>query len=97
MKEKTDGYRKRGTTVKIDFNAGGFGGSPFGAGGPFGGFDFGGASAPQEDYQPQKNEKKAAKPIQSPVRRTLTNLLVTVVFGLIYFYVVLPPINLKAP
>lgn len=84
--------------MKIDFNAGGFGGSsPFGAGGPFGGFDFGGASAPREDYQPQKSKKKAAKPIQSPVRRTLTNLLVTVVFGLIYFYVALPPINVKAP
>ncbi len=40
--------------------------------------------------------KKVRKPIGSPVTRTLINLLVTLVFGAIYFYVVLPPINLKS-
>ncbi len=40
--------------------------------------------------------KKVRKPIGSPVTRTLINLLVTLVFGAIYFYAVLPPINLKS-
>ena len=40
--------------------------------------------------------KKVRKPIGSPLTRTLINLLVTLVFGAIYFYVVLPPINLKS-
>lgn len=87
--------------MKVNFNAGGFGGdgTPFGAGNPFfGGFDFGGAQQPREEYQPQPEKKKRpAKSIKSPVKRTLTNLLVTVLFGAIYYYAVLPPINLKAP
>ena len=40
--------------------------------------------------------KKERKGIGSPLGRTMINLLVTLVFGAIYFYVVLPPINLKA-
>ena len=84
--------------MKINFNAGGFGGdgTPFGAGYPFG-FDFGG-NASGEEYQPQpKKKKRPVKAVQSPVKRTLISLLVTLVFGAVYFYVVLPPINLKAP
>lgn len=92
--------------MKINFNSGGFGGfgnegtpfgaGNFGAGNPFG---FGFGAAPQkEEYQAQpKTAKKPRKGIKSPVKRTLINLLVTAIFGLIYFYVVLPPINLKAP
>ena len=92
--------------MKINFNSGGFGGfgnegtpfgaGNFGAGNPFG---FGFGAAPQkEEYQAQpKTAKKTRKGIKSPVKRTLINLLVTAIFGLIYFYVVLPPINLKAP
>ena len=84
--------------MKIHFNSGAFGGgeSPFGAGGPFGGFDFGG-DAPREEYQPQPKKKRPAKAVKSPLRRTLINLLVTLIFGAVYFYVALPPINLKAP
>ena len=87
--------------MKVNFNAGGFGGegSPFGAGNPFfGGVPFGGQDGPKEEYQPQPEEKKrAAKSIKSPFRRTLTNLLVTILFGAVYYYAVLPPVNLKDP
>ena len=48
--------------------------------------------AARKANRPQK-ERKA---IGTPFGRTLINLLVTLVFGAIYFYVVLPPINLKA-
>ena len=40
--------------------------------------------------------KKERKAIGTPFGRTMINLLVTLVFGAVYFYVVLPPINLKA-
>ena len=40
--------------------------------------------------------KKERKPIGTPVGRTLLNLLITLLFGAVYFYIVLPPINLKA-
>ena len=40
--------------------------------------------------------KKERKPIGSPAGRTLINLLVTIVFGGIYYYVALPPMNLKS-
>ena len=86
--------------MKVNFNAGGFGseGTPFGAGNPFGGFDFGGAQQPREEYQPQPERKKRpAKSIKSPVKRTLTNLIVTILFGAVYYYAVLPSINLKDP
>ncbi len=45
--------------------------------------------------RPQR-AKKDRKSIGSPLGRTAVNLLVTLVFGAIYYYVVLPPINLKA-
>ena len=41
--------------------------------------------------------KKVRKSIGSPLGRTLINLAVTLVFGLIYFYAALPPISLQAP
>ena len=40
--------------------------------------------------------KKERKPVGSPFGRTMLNLLVTLVFGAVYYYVVLPPINRKA-
>ncbi len=40
--------------------------------------------------------KKERKKINSPLGRTAVNLLVTLVFGAVYFYVALPPINFKA-
>ncbi|MBQ2061850.1 MAG: CvpA family protein [Oscillospiraceae bacterium] len=43
-----------------------------------------------------RSPKKERKGINSPVGRTAVNLLVTLVFGAVYFYVVLPPINFKA-
>lgn len=41
--------------------------------------------------------KKPRKAIGTPFGRTMLNLAVTLVFAAVYFYVVLPPINLKAP
>jgi len=48
--------------------------------------------------RPEGSEKpkKARKAIGTPLSRTLINLLVTLIFGAVYFYVALPPINLKA-
>lgn len=63
-------------------------------GGYYNGDPFG--SRPGEEYQTQPSERRI-KPIKSPIRRTLLNLLVTVVFGLVYFYVTLPAINFKSP
>ena len=95
--------------MKINLNAGVFGndGSPFGAGNPFGGSTFGGGGpfgfdfgnqAGGEEYQSQPSrEPREAKSIKSPVKRTLVNLLTTLIIGAVYFYIVLPPINLKAP
>lgn len=40
--------------------------------------------------------KKGRKAIGTPFGRTMLNLLVTLLFGAVYYYVVLPPINLKA-
>ena len=40
--------------------------------------------------------KKVRKSIGSPLGRTLINLAVTLVFGAIYFYVTLPPLNLHS-
>lgn len=89
-------------------NFGGDEGSPFGGNGnpfggdgnPFGAFGFGQNQNKEEgEYQQQPVQKKvrSRKGIQSPVKRTLLNLLVTVVVGLIYFYVVLPPLSVKSP
>jgi len=43
-----------------------------------------------------RGAKKERKPIKSPAARTLVNLLVTLLFGAVYYYVALPPVNLKA-
>ncbi|MBR2483883.1 MAG: CvpA family protein, partial [Oscillospiraceae bacterium] len=44
------------------------------------------------DFEPPK----APKTVKSPVKRTLINSLVTLVFAAVYFYVDLPPISLKS-
>ena len=49
-----------------------------------------------EGFGKESRPKKARKAIGSPITRTLINLLVTLVVGAIYFYAVLPPINLKS-
>ena len=66
--------------------------------GNFGGFNPGGyqtgGQGPQPDFtqRPQK-ERKPRKPIGTPFTRTLINLAVTVLVGLVYFYVELPALN----
>ena len=40
--------------------------------------------------------KKQRKPIGTPLGRTLLNLAVTLIFGAVYFYIVLPPLNLHS-
>ena len=45
---------------------------------------------------PPKKPRKVRKPIRSPFARILINLLVTLVIGGAYFYVVLPPLNPQA-
>ena len=44
----------------------------------------------------QPRPKREHKPVGTPLGRTLLNLAVTLVFAAIYYYVVLPPINLKS-
>ena len=44
----------------------------------------------------QPRPKKERKPVGTPLGRTLLNLAVTLVFAAVYYYVVLPPINLKS-
>ena len=44
----------------------------------------------------RKEPRPVRKPVGTPLMRTVINLLVTLVFAAIYFYVVLPPINLHA-
>ena len=66
--------------------------------GNFGGFNPGGyqtgGQGPQPDFtqRPQK-ERKPRKPIGTPFTRTLINLAVTALVGLVYFYVELPALN----
>ena len=79
--------------MPFTFHFGGFG--PGGFGGAFnnnGGFQ-------QEDSgftPPPKRERKPRKAIGNAFTRTLINLGVTLLFGLVYFYLELPAINLHA-
>ena len=75
------------------FNFGGF--DP----GSFGGFNGAGGQGDAGYTPPPPRPKKARKPrkpIGNAFTRTLINLAVTLVFGLVYFYVELPAINLHA-
>ena len=49
-----------------------------------------------QGFARQPRPKKEHKPVGTPLGRTLLNLAVTLVFAAIYYYVVLPPINLKS-
>ncbi len=60
--------------------------NPFTGQNPFSGFA-------SREHKP----KKERKPVGTPLTRTLINLLITLIFGAVYFYVTLPVINLKAP
>ena len=55
---------------------------------------FGGRQSPFGKRPPRP--KKEHKAIGTPLSRTLVNLVVTLIFAAVYFYVVLPPINLQA-
>lgn len=55
---------------------------------------FGGRQSPFGKRPPRP--KKEHKAIGTPLSRTLINLAVTLIFAAVYFYVVLPPINLQA-
>ncbi len=65
----------------------------------FGGGDpnaYGGGFNPDgRPPRPRRNPKKR-RAFRSPLARTLTNLAVTLVFGLVYFYLELPALNLHA-
>ena len=77
--------------MPFSFNFGGF--NP----GDFGGFN-GADGQGNAGYTPPrpKKERKPRKAIGNAFTRTLINLAVTLVFGLAYFYVELPAINLHA-
>ena len=49
-----------------------------------------------QGFAHQHRPKKERKPVGTPLGRTLLNLAVTLVFAAVYYYVVLPPINLKS-
>ena len=66
----------------------------FNFGGFSGGFQQPGASG--STPPPQRRQRKARKPIGNAFTRTLINLAVTVVFGLVYFYAELPALNFHA-
>ncbi len=70
---------------------------------PFSGTDAGGfrwegfnSGAPQRPTPPQR-PRKPRKAISSPGRRLAVNIIVTAVFGLVYFYFQLPALNPQAP
>ena len=70
---------------------------------PFGsifGFQMGGMGGPGGGYPGSQPHRAPRKPrrfvVKSPVTRVLVNLLVTLVFGFVYFYLELPPLNFQA-
>ena len=85
--------------MKINFNNGGgngFNGFHFGNGASGSGSS-GGNDSGREDYQPQTPHAKAARrKVASFGKRVLINVIVTAIFAFLYFYIVLPPINLQA-
>ena len=51
----------------------------------------------QNPFHREGHTPKPRKAVGTPFGRTVLNLAVTLVFAAAYFYIVLPPINLKAP
>ena len=64
------------------------------------GFQMGGMGGPGGGYPGSQPHRAPRKPrrfvVKSPVARVLVNLLVTLVFGFVYFYLELPPLNFQA-
>ena len=81
--------------MPFTFHFGGFdpNGSPFGM--PFGGRGAG-QGAGQGAAGPRKS-RPARKPIGTAVTRTIINLAVTLLVGLLYFYLELPALNFHSP
>ena len=77
--------------MPFSFNFGGFNGGPFG-----GGFNPAAGETGQNYTPPPKRTRKPRKAIGNAFTRTLINLAVTLAFGLAYFYVELPAINLHS-
>ena len=76
--------------MPFTFNFGNFGGFNPGGFNP-GGYQTG-EGQPDFTQRPQK-ERKPRKPIGTPLTRTLINIAVTALVGLVYFYVELPALN----
>ena len=51
----------------------------------------------QNPFRREGHAPKPRKAIGTPFGRTVLNLAVTLIFAAVYYYIVLPPINLKAP
>ena len=51
----------------------------------------------QNPFHREGHTPKPRKAVGTPAGRTILNLAVTLVFAAVYFYIVLPPISLKAP
>ena len=51
----------------------------------------------QNPFHREGHAPKPRKAIGTPFGRTVLNLAVTLIFAAVYYYIVLPPINLKAP
>lgn len=49
----------------------------------------------QNPFHREERPRRERRPIGTPLSRTLINLVVTVLFGAVYFYVTLPALNLK--
>ena len=79
--------------MPFTFHFGGFDPNAFGGGFNPGGFTGGSSDAASTH---QKRARKPRKAIGNAFTRTLINIGVTLLFGLAYFYVELPPINLHA-
>ena len=82
--------------MPFQFNFGGFNPGNFGGFGDFGGFQSGEGEAEQARPTRPHKERKPRKPIGNAFTRTIINLAVTLVFGLLYFYIELPPLNFHA-
>ena len=81
--------------MPFDGNFGNFADFLNSVGGAATGGPAGGGTTPPNNTVPFR-PRKARKPIGNGFTRTLINLAVTVVFGLVYFYIELPPLNLQA-
>ena len=51
----------------------------------------------QNPFHREGHTPKPRKAVGTPFGRTVLNLAVTLAFAAVYFYIVLPPVNLKAP